>query len=340
MKMICRWFFRTVAVFWVVAAFALAANVAQAAKKTVRVLYPAGLDIEKAAMLAGWDMYLDDIKVEPVVLRGQGNVARALLSGKESIGYQVFSFYAQTVAKGGDLVALAIAEQHMVWAVIAKNEIKSIREMKGRKVAAHDTSGLSASIIDYYATKLGLKRNDFQMLYIRGGENRIAALVAGRIDATVVGLIDVYEATDTGKFHVLSVFSEEAPDLAGPMLVSTSKYIKENPAIVQKLVTAGLRGIRLAYEKPEQFAKQVKKFAPYNNDEIYQKGYKALVKYQLWPRNGGAPLGATLQKSADWLIKNSPEDAKKMGLKVGFKFTPAQVNPGFLENALKELGRK
>ncbi|MBI3126917.1 MAG: ABC transporter substrate-binding protein [Candidatus Tectomicrobia bacterium] len=340
MRAVNRHFLKMAVVLFLAGVLAVPAGLAEAAKRTVRVLYPAGLDMEKAAMLVGWNLYLDDIKVEPVVLRGQGNVARALLSGKENVGYQVFSFFAQTVAKGGDMVALAVAEQRMVWAVIAKKDIKSIKELKGKKVAAHDTSGLSASIIDFYANKLGMKRSDFEMLYIRGGENRIAALVAGRIDATVVGLNDVYEATDTGKFHVVSVFSEDAPDLVGPMLVSTSKFIKENPAVVQKLVTAGLRGIRLAYDDPKKFAAEAKKVAPYNDDAMFQKGYKDLVKYKLWPVNGGAPLRATLQKSADWLIANSPEDAKKMGLKPGFKFTDKQTNDTFLQNALKELGRK
>ena len=138
------------------------------AAKTYRVIYPAGLDMEKAAMLAGWDLFLKDIKVEPVILKGQGSVARAVLSGKEHLGYLTFSVFAKALAKGGKLVALAVSEQHLVWGIVAKNKVNSVKDLKGKRFAVHAPGGISASFIDYYATKVGYKRKDFEMYYIRG----------------------------------------------------------------------------------------------------------------------------------------------------------------------------
>ena len=41
------------------AALAVGLSAATGAAQTVRVLYPAGLDMEKVAVLAGWDLFLD-----------------------------------------------------------------------------------------------------------------------------------------------------------------------------------------------------------------------------------------------------------------------------------------
>jgi ABC-type nitrate/sulfonate/bicarbonate transport system substrate-binding protein len=310
------------------------------AAETVRILYPAGLDLEKGGMLAGWDLFLKHIKVEPVVLRGQNSVARALLSGKENVGYLTFSVFASVVAKGGELVVLAVSEQHLVWALVATTDIQTIEDLKGKRVCAHAPAGISASIVDYYAAKTGAKRSDFQMMYIRGGENRIAALLAGKVDATPATLVDANEALNTGKFHVLSVFSEEAPEVVGPMLVATPKFVNEHPELVQQLVTAAVKGMRLAYEDPERFTKAVKARAPYDNEALLQQGYRDFMKYQLWAKNGGAPLLETLQTSLEWFGKHAPGAAAKMGLNEGFRLTEAHVAPQFLEAALQELGRQ
>ena len=56
------------------------------AAKTVQIVYPAGLDLEKGGMLAGWDLFMKGVKVEPVILKGQGSVARALASEKVDVG--------------------------------------------------------------------------------------------------------------------------------------------------------------------------------------------------------------------------------------------------------------
>lgn len=311
------------------------------AAKTIQIVYPAGLDLEKGGMLAGWDLFMKGVKVETVILKGQGSVARALASEKVDVGYLTFSVFARVVAKGAKLVSLAVSEQKLVWAVIAKKGINSIKELKGKRVAVHAPAGISASIIDYYATKVGYKRKtDFQMYYIRGGENRIAALLAGRIDATVAALIDANAALNTGKFKILSIFGEEAPEVVGPMLVATQKFVKENPEVAQKLVTAAIQGMRLAYSDPKRFAKAVKLRAPYNDEKLFWQGHRDFVKYQLWPKNGGAPLLKNLQRSLAWFGKNAPGSAKKMQYIKGFRITAEHVAPQFLENALKELGRK
>ena len=319
--------------------FAAAPPPVHAAKK-LQVVYPAGLDMEKGAMLVGWDLFMKDVKIEPAILKGQGSVARALASGKVDVGYLTFSVFARVVAKGAKLVSLAVSEQKLVWGVIAKNDIYSIKELKGKRVAVHAPAGISASIIDYYAASVGYSRKkDLQMYYIRGGENRIAALLAGKLDATVAALIDANQAINTGKYKVLSIFGEVAPDVVGPMLVATQKFVKENPGTAQKLVTAAVQGMRLAYDDPKRFAVALKKRAPYNNEKLFWQGHKGFVKYKLWPRNGGAPLLKTLQTSFAWFGKNAAGEAKKMQYDKGFRITKDHVAPQFLEAALKKLGK-
>lgn len=331
--------------FCAVAAMALGLLFASAptpvhAAKTINVVYPAGLDMEKGAMVVGWDLFMKDAKIKPVILKGQGSVARALASGKVDVGYLTFSVFARVVAKGAKLVSLAVSEQKLVWGVIARNDIKDLKALKGKRVAVHAPAGISASIIDYYAAVSGYKRNDYKMHYIRGGENRIAALLAGKLDATVAALIDANEAINTGKYKVLSVFGEVAPDVVGPMLVATQKFVKENPGTAQALVTAAVQGMRLAYDDPKRFAVALKKRAPYNDEKLLWQGHKDFMKYKLWPRNGGAPLLKTLQKSLEWFGKNAAGEAKKMQYDKGFRITKDHVAPQFLSAALKKLDGK
>ena len=76
---------------------------------------------------------------------------------------------------------------------------------------------------------------------------------------------------NTGKYKVLSIFGEVAPDVVGPMLVATQKFVKENPGTAQKLVTAAVQGMRLAYDDPKRFGGP-QEAAPYNNEKLFWQG--------------------------------------------------------------------
>ena len=170
--------------------------------------------MEKGAMLVGWDLFMKDVKIEPAILKGQGSVARALASGKVDVGYLTFSVFARVVAKGAKLVSLAVSEQKLVWGVIAKKGIKSIKALKGKKIAVHAHQRALArrlSTTTPRSVRLQQEETIFQMYYIRGGENRIAALLAGKLDATVAALIDANQANQHRQIQGSLGFRRDSP---------------------------------------------------------------------------------------------------------------------------------
>ena len=134
-------------------------------------------------------------------------------------------------------------------AVVAKNEIKTISDLKGKKIAA--TLGQCNHLLLLEAlAKAGLTENDVNLVNMDGDASG-AAFIAGSLDVAVTWEPWVTQITSTGKGHVV-FSSKDAPDVIFDTAAVTKKFAAEHP----KEIAAFIRGISdgLAYmkEHPEE----------------------------------------------------------------------------------------
>ena len=130
---------------------------------------------------------------------------------------------------------------------MARPAIKSAENLKGKKVAIGTPSG-TASLAAYVGLDyLGLvpKRDNITLLGVGGPPERLAALFAGGADAASVSP-DVAEAAIKQGYTVLLDLAKENVPFQSSGLVTSRKFMKSNPQLVENVARAIIEGVAFA----------------------------------------------------------------------------------------------
>jgi NitT/TauT family transport system substrate-binding protein len=136
--------------------------------------------------------------------------------------------------------------------LMSKKEIKSARELKGKKIAGSSPGGTVTFLTVMLLKRLGLDPERDVSLNPMGGTGaaRLAALESGVVDAVILESPDNIMAQQKG-FQELVFFGDfiEFPQNG---FGTSEKKIRENPDEIQKMVRATLRGLMFIWDKRNQ----------------------------------------------------------------------------------------
>lgn len=133
--------------------------------------------------------------------------------------------------------------------IVAKNDIKSIKDLKGKKVAIDTAGGASYFWFQYLLDKEGMKLSDVEAVNMSAGDAG-AAFVGGKVDAAVTWQPWLTKAKQTSFGHVL-VSSQETPGLIVDSLAMREDFVKNNPKFVQGIVNAWFDALDYAKQNPD-----------------------------------------------------------------------------------------
>ncbi len=119
--------------------------------------------------------------------------------------------------------------------IVARKEIKSIRDLKGRRVAVQEGS-VSQFFLNVLLRDAGLSEKDVQVVNMKPGDAG-AAFVAGRVDAAVTWEPWLSTGKTASHGHML-VDSSQTPGLITDVLVFRRDVIERRPREIQSVVNA------------------------------------------------------------------------------------------------------
>ena len=163
-------------------------------------------------------MALDDLRsqgytVETVSMANSTLIVEALARGDADM----VSLNPQTmwtgIAKGVNARSIVQGINAPLF-IFAKQDIKTCRDLDRRPVAQAAATGLSPTLLDKYI-KQNCPESKPKFLAISETTGRVAALMAGEVDAALLSLDDVLdlESKNPGKFYRLIDFSKEFPEI-------------------------------------------------------------------------------------------------------------------------------
>jgi len=170
-----------------------------------------------------------------------------------------------------------------------------LEDLNGEPILLHSRGGGTDSIANVIEDRLGIKFGERS--YVPGSSNRVAALLGGRADATIIDLSNknkLMRSEAGSNFNVLEMFDVEASDEA---LFGNLDWIKENEADVQIFVNALVSTYTDMHKDPTIIRQETNPDGPIGQlpAEILAEldgFYSDAVEAGLYSLNGGGEVAA------------------------------------------------
>jgi len=183
------------------------------------------------------------LDVNIVLITGGVRMTQAILSGSAPMGFTGATLVASAVAGGSDAVLMLGITNRLTYDIWARPEIKRPEDLRGKNLAVSGFGSSShvASFLMLQHFKLDENKDKITFLIIGDEPTRAQALIAGRIDATIVDPSVSGPLKEKG-FSYLGNLQQLGVPFVNNALVSTRKYLKENPRTAEAVVLSIVEG--------------------------------------------------------------------------------------------------
>jgi ABC-type nitrate/sulfonate/bicarbonate transport system substrate-binding protein len=146
-------------------------------------------------------------------------------------------FLVRAALNGSDAVALAAEFNNPIYTLVAKPEIKSFADLKGKVIGLADEAGTITISIRKLLAIHGLQRGEFAGRVIEGTSGRFGCLRRGDCDAVVLGQPQDLQAVAQG-FHALGSSTEAVPELLYTVTAVRRSFAQANRETMVRYVRA------------------------------------------------------------------------------------------------------
>ena len=169
----------------------------------------------------------------------------------------------QAASKDGSLIAYASSFRKSLFALMSKN-VASVKDLKGKRIGVSQVGDAPYNYAIGILAKHGLKARDVQWLTVGTDVNgRVAALVSGRVDASMI-TAPVYFKLEAEGYRSLANISDYDDIYAPTVFLFKKTTVAANPKLPGLLIRAHAEAIKRLYED-KAFA--VKTYLAYNKED-------------------------------------------------------------------------
>lgn len=234
---------------------------------------------------------------------GGKTTRNAMVSGRVDVGVLGSTPFVIGAAKG-DLVAIGMS----MYAgktdsiVVAKNKgMKSVADLKGRKVASQVGSATDHVFQEKILPKFGLAKDDVQVVNIPH-QNHLAAMASGSVDAFagVEPFPSIAEVDGIGD----AIIDYSDFDILPVILAANRPVVEQKRAAVVALLRGWLAGVALFKSNPEKASQIVYAFFKEQGFKVSEGVVKRMLSKLDVETTFKPGLRAYLEDEANVLIKN------------------------------------
>jgi ABC-type nitrate/sulfonate/bicarbonate transport system substrate-binding protein len=168
---------------------------------------------------------------------GADNQITALHNDSVDVTHVATPFLIRAALGGSDAVAIAAEFNNPIYSVIAKPEIATFADLKGKLVGLADEYGTITLSTRKLMALHGLARGEFGVRVIEGTSGRWACLRRGDCDAVVLGQPQDLTAIEQG-YRLLGTSTEAVPDLLYTVTAVRRSWAEANKAAILRYVRA------------------------------------------------------------------------------------------------------
>ena len=190
------------------------------------------------------------LKVNLIQISGSSKAMSALISGDVSICQMSGNAVINAVAAGKDAVMIAGIYNTYPAVLVARPEIKTVDDLRGKKIGTDAVSSASEVATRLALQKMGLQPGiDVNVIEVGTEPDRVAAFRAGQIDAMLTTAPYLHQLRADG-VSVLFDFGKVGLPYVHTSLITTRKFIQENRPVVLNFMKAIIESISLMKADP------------------------------------------------------------------------------------------
>ena len=217
------------------------------------------------------------LDAEVIMITGGARSVATLLSGSTHFGTGSGTAPLLATARGSDIKLIAASYNKFPYAFIAKPDVRSPKDLRGKKISILNYGGSNDLALQLALKEWGIKQQEVTVLI--GGEapTRLAALMTGAIDATILSPPQLTKAVQAG-YRVLADMGDMSTNFTQSSLYAKTSYLRENRDRAKRFVRAYAEAVhviktdrertskvfaaRMRIEEPEMLKSTYDYFAP------------------------------------------------------------------------------
>jgi len=225
---------------------------------------------------------------------------QAILSGQMDIGFGTpYSVMQRSKAP----IRIIFQMSKLKFFPVSSKKYSSLKDLDGEPIMLHSRGGGTDSIANVIEDRLNIKFGERS--YVPGSSNRIAALIAGQTDATIVDLSNKNKLVKLqgDKFNVLPMFEVDASDEA---LFANLNWMKSNEESIDIFVKALVSVYQDMHKDPTMVKRETNPDGPIGQlpKEVLDgldDFFRDAVEGGLYSPNGGGMVAA--KADLEWYSK-------------------------------------
>jgi NitT/TauT family transport system substrate-binding protein len=243
------------------------------------------------------------LNVDLVMITGGARSVGALLGGSTQFSGGSATTPLLASARTLDIPIIAAAYNHFPFSIVSRPEIKSPKELRGKKLGILNFGGSHDLAYQLAFREWGLKRQEVNVIPIGDQPTRLTALFAGLIDATFMSMPHLMVATKAG-YRVLGDMGEMRVNFSQSTVYVRRSYLRENRDIAKRYLKAYAEAAHVLRTDRQRSLKVMAKRLRIENQEILNATYDEVGRrFSFPPRVNLAGMKDTL----DFFAEKNPD---------------------------------
>src|SRR5215468_3454239 len=184
-----------------------------------------------------------DIEIDLVYVQSSAAVVAQLTAGSLDVTMSTgLVDPIRAVEKGAPIAIVRFESQSPPYALVAKPNIKSLRDLKGKVISLGGAKDITRIYVERMLAPSGIKPGEFDMVFAGATAARAAALQSGAVDAAILLPPSNFQAVANG-FNELGLTVDFAPELPFSGTVVSVPWANGHKAVLTRLLDAHAKAV-------------------------------------------------------------------------------------------------
>jgi NitT/TauT family transport system substrate-binding protein len=177
------------------------------------------------------------LDVDVIMINGSARSVAALLGGSTQFATGSGTGPLVAAARGADVKIIAASYNKFPYAFVVKPEIRTPNDLRGKRVNILNFGGSNDLALQLALKEWGLKLPELQVIIGGDAPTRLASLMSGRTDATILSPPHLTKAVQAG-YRVLADMGEMSANFTQSSLYAKTSFLREDRDRAKRFVRA------------------------------------------------------------------------------------------------------